>query len=75
MARTIETVTIAIERLQGALDSGVLSVSGDGQTTVFQSSDAIRKRIQELRSELAELNDETPTSKPRFISVGLGNCM
>ena len=75
MARSTIVVEAAIERLQNALDSGVLSVSNDGTTTTFQSADAIRKRIQELRSELAELNDETPTAKPRFISVGLGGCM
>lgn len=75
MARTVLVVEAAIERLQNALDSGVLSVSNDGTTTTFQSADQMRRRLIELQSELAELNDEAPTAKPRFISVGLGGCM
>lgn len=60
-----------IESLEEALASGVLTVVVDGETTVFDSEEGLRKRLGYFQNKLSRLRTGQ-SHRPAFGSISLG---
>ncbi len=69
MAKSKAELQLAIENLEQILDSGVSTVSVDGETTVFDI-DACRERLRDLQGQLRALEGR-PARRPLFNRINL----
>ena len=63
-AEEITALQNEISTLETLINSGVSSVTQDGQTTAFDQT-AARKRLRELQAELAKCQTENGTATPK----------
>ena len=56
------------DNLEAAINSGAQSVSVDGQTTTFQSPDAMRAVLRDIVRQIALL-EETDQKRPRVSRI------
>jgi len=63
MANALTTLETTIATLETALAAGVLNVTVDGETTIFDSEAGLRKRIGYFRDQLQRLKSGA-ASKP-----------
>lgn len=63
-AEEIAELQTEISTLETLINSGVASVTQDGQTTAFDQT-AARKRLRELEDKLAKCQTENGTATPK----------
>lgn len=69
VSNDITLVKASIETLEDLINSGATSVSQDGQTVAFDQG-AARKRLRELKQQLATLEGSKRT-RPRAFNINL----